>query len=129
MATQSDLMAAGFANLQASMLGFSQQEAQTAAGSSRTDAFAITRAITQFTTVGSSTGAVLPATTTVGKPLYQRFMYVKNDGAQTLKLYASGSDTISGTAGSDGVDVPAAEGYLVMMLLAGGGWIGFPLGT
>lgn len=129
MASVQSLGGAGLPVLQQELLGFTTGAAKTATGSSITDAFPLADSITQFTTVASSTGAVLPALTTAGNPIYQQFYFVKNDGANTLKVYAAGGATISGTAGATGVDVPAAEGGMYVQLADGTGWIAFPMGT
>lgn len=125
MALQTELIGAGVPVLQTQLLGQTQEEGKTATGTTRTDAYALTATTTQFTTAGSGTGAVLPSAVTVA----QTDWYVKNDGANDIKVYAAGSDTISGTAGSSGVTVVAGEGALFKRLAAGGGWIVFPMGT
>ena len=125
MALTNDLIGAGEAVLLSQLLGQSQEEAKTATGTTRTDAYALTATTTQFTTVASGTGAVLPASSGV----VQTDWYVKNDGSNALTVYAAGSDTISGTAGATGVSVVNAEGALFKRLVAGGGWIVFPMGT
>jgi hypothetical protein len=71
----------------------------TATGSNRGGALAITAQIVRFTTVGSNTGCVLPVST-AGYDLA-----IINAGLNPLTIYAQGSDTIDGTAGSTGVSL------------------------
>lgn len=88
----------------------------SAAGSTRTDATAIAalnKAII-FTTVGSGQGAVLPATAA------NQWAFVQNNqGSNALKLYANGSETINGTAGSTGISIPANKSALLFVPAAG----------
>lgn len=79
--------------------------ALTAAGTTRTDALALTKAINNVTTAGASTGVVLPASATVG---VGGRVVIYNNGANAIKVYAAGSDTIDGTAGSSGVTLTNA---------------------
>lgn len=129
MALVSQLGAAGLPVLLQQLLGNTQEDAKTATGSTRADAYAITASLTQFTTTASGTGAVLPSLISAGNPIYQQIYFVKNDGAETLTVYAPGSATISGTAGATGVSVLAAEGAMFLQLAAGTSWIVFPMGT
>jgi len=128
MATIQALGGAGLPVLLQQLLGYDVATALTATGTTRTDAYALTASLSVFGTVASGTGAVLPAITSAGNPQYQQFWLVKNDGANDLKVYASGSDTISGTAGSTGVTVVSAEGALFAQV-SGTAWIVFPMGT
>jgi hypothetical protein len=94
----------------------------TATGSTRADAYVIKKARTRFTTVAASTGALLPAA------LQGRYRVIYNAGASPLTVYAAGSDTIDGTAGSTGVALANAkrcEYYCV----ADGVWISAQLGV
>ena len=77
----------------------------TAAGTTRADALALTKAMNNVTTAGSGTGVVLPAASTVG---VGGTVIVYNNGANPIKVYAAGSDTIDGTAGSTGVTLTNA---------------------
>jgi hypothetical protein len=127
MALASQLGEAGLPVLLQQLLGFTQEDAKTATGTTRADAYPLVASLTQFTTVASGTGAVLPTLSTAGNPIYQQFYFVKNDGAETLTVYAAG--TISGTAGATGVSVLAAEGAMFLQVAAGSNWIVFPMGT
>ena len=74
--------------------------ALTAAGTTRADALALTAAVNNITTAGLNTGAVLPASATIGVGGH---VIIYNAGANPIKVYGAGSDTIDGTAGSTGV--------------------------
>lgn len=71
--------------------------ALTAAGTTRADALQLAKEINNVTTTASGTGVILP-TGQVGMQVR-----VYNNGANTLAVYANGSETINGTAGSTGV--------------------------
>ena len=79
----------------------------TAVGSTRADALALTAQQNRVTTAASSAvGVVLPAAATVGAGNAVR---VYNDGpSNAFHVYAAGTDTIDGTAGSTGVSVTNA---------------------
>ena len=75
--------------------------ALTATGTTRADALAITAQINRFTTVAANTGCVITFTPGL-------VVVVFNDGVNPLKVYASGTTTIDGTAGSTGVTLTNA---------------------
>lgn len=77
--------------------------ALTAAGTTRTDALALTSTINNVTTAGAGTGVTLPASA-VGQAIV-----VFNGGANAIKVYGAGSDTIDGVAGSTGVTLTNAK--------------------
>ena len=77
----------------------------TAAGTTRADALALTKAINVVGTAAASTGVVLPSAATVG---IGGSVIVFNDGANAIKVYGAGSDTIDGVAGSTGVTLTNA---------------------
>lgn len=79
------------------------QDNQTATGNNRATAFVITTALTRFSTVAASTGAVLPASAA------GLSFTVVNAGANPLQVYAAGTDTINGTAGATGVALAAGK--------------------
>jgi len=79
------------------------QDTQTAIGSNRAGAFVVAYELTRFSTVAASTGAVLPATAA------GLSFTIANAGANTLTVYATGSDTINGTAGATGVSLAAGK--------------------
>lgn len=94
MALQRQMMGVGTPPAQASAITGSVQLGQTALGSSQATAFAITAAITEFTTTAASTGAILPATGGIAVA-GDRFTIV-NLGAQTLSVYPAVGFAISG---------------------------------
>jgi hypothetical protein len=74
----------------------------TAAGTARSDALALTHEVNNITTAASGTGVVLPAGVAGMR------IAVFNNGVNAVKVYAAGSDTIDGTAGSTGVTLTNA---------------------
>lgn len=76
--------------------------ALTAAGTTRTDALVLAKEINNVTTAAAGTGVVLPAGVAGMK------ITVYNNGANLIKVYGNGSDTIDGTAGSTGVSLTNA---------------------
>lgn len=103
----------------------SAANALTAAGSTRTDALAVTKARNRLTTAATGTGVVLPASATVGVGGH---VIVYNDGAQPIKVYAAGSDTIDGTAGSTGVTLSNTK-RCEYFVIASGAFISAQLGA
>ena len=83
-------------------LGVTTATGLTATGTNRGTALALTSLVNNVTTVASGTGVVLQ-TCVVGQTII-----VFNNGANVLKVYATGSDTIDGTAGSTGVNLTNA---------------------
>ncbi len=77
----------------------------TAAGTNRATATALTTETNIVTTVTSGTGVVLPTITIGGKAV------VINRGASSLKIYAPGSGTLNGIAGTTGVTLTVNQGY------------------
>lgn len=77
--------------------------ALTAAGTNQATALVLPSNINRFTTVASGTGVVLPAATKPGQ-----ILYIYNAGANVLKVYGNGSDTIDGVAGATGVSLTNA---------------------
>lgn len=86
--------------------------AKTGAGTTIADGFAIVKGFTQFTTVASGAGANLPAG--AGFP---RKVTVRNDGANTLKVYPA-NDAANGTinGGSADASVNLAAGAVATYL-------------
>lgn len=76
--------------------------ALTAAGTTRADALALTAEVNRVTTAAASTGVILP-TGVIGM-----IIRLFNNGANPIKVYAAGSETIDGTAGSTGVTLTNA---------------------
>ena len=77
--------------------------ALTALGTSRANALALTATVNNLTTVGASTGVILPPSV-VGKAVI-----IFNAGASPLAVYGNGSDTIDTIAGATGVVLTNAK--------------------
>lgn len=88
----------------------------TAAGTTRADALALTKEINVIGTAAASTGVVLPASATVG---IGGKVTIFNNGANAIKVYGAGSDTIDGTAGSTGVTLTNALRCEYIVVAAG----------
>lgn len=71
--------------------------ALTAAGTDRATALQLAAQVNNLSTVAASTGATLPVGV-VGMAIW-----VYNNGANAAQIYASGSETINGTAGATGI--------------------------
>lgn len=99
--------------------------ALTAAGTSRTDALALTSQLNFVATAALNTGVNLPSAATVGIGGY---VSVFNAGANPIKVYAPGSDTIDGTAGSTGVTLTNAK-RCEFYVSAAATWISAQLGV
>lgn len=78
----------------------------TAAGTTRATALVLAKEINVIGTAAASTGVVLPSAATVG---VGGRVVVFNAGANSITVYAAGSDTIDGTAGSTGVTLTNAK--------------------
>lgn len=76
--------------------------ALTATGTTRADALQLAKEVNRLTTVASGTGVILP----VGVVGMRIRIY--QSGANPVKVYASASETIDGTAGSTGVTLTNA---------------------
>ncbi len=96
--------------------------ALTAAGTTRADALQLAKEINNITTAAASTGVVLP----VG--VIGMRITVFNGGASTIKVYASGSETIDGTAGATGVNLTNAN-RCEYFFTAANTWISAKLGV
>lgn len=89
--------------------------ALTAAGTTRADALALTKAVNNVTTAAASTGVILPSAATVG---VGGMVVVFNAGANTIQVYAAGSDTIDTVAGSTGVPLTNAKRAIYIVVAA-----------
>ena len=89
----------------------------TSVGTNRAGALALTAAVNQVTSGASTTGVTLPASATVGVGGTVRV--INDNGANAFHIYAAGSDTIDGTAGSTGVSL--TNGYFCDFLLGSSG--------
>jgi hypothetical protein len=99
--------------------------ALTATGTTRADALALTKAVNRLTTVAASTGVILPASATVG---IGGVVEIYHDGANVAKIYAAGSDTIDGVAGSTGVSLTNGK-RCRYRVVAANTWISAQLGV
>lgn len=89
----------------------SEQDAQTATGSTQATAFAITKAWTIFTTVASNTGTVLPV-------VPGGEFTILNLGANTLKVYPPVGGAINGGSANASINVVAGNGVRVKCISA-----------
>ena len=97
----------------------------TAAGTTRATALALTKQLNNVTTAAASTGVILVPSATVG---VGGFVRVWNNGANPIKVYAAGTDTIDGTAGSTGVTLTNAHAA-DFTLVASGAFLSNQLGA
>ena len=97
----------------------------SAAGTNAATATALTANNNQLTTVGASTGVALPAAV-VGMAVM-----IANKGANDVKVYGNGSDTIDGTAGATGVTLghTAGTNSCIYFCCVTGTWISAKLGA
>lgn len=86
--------------------------ALTAAGTTRADALQLAKEVNNITTAAASTGVILP-TGVVGMQIT-----VYNNGANSVQVYAGGSETINGTAGSTGVALANAKSSIYHFVAA-----------
>ena len=103
------------ANLSGKFIQGSVGNALSGAGTTRADATALTNSINNVTTMAASTGVVLPASASVG---VGGSVIVFNGGANVGKVYAAGSDTIDGTAGTTGVSLTNAKRCAYILVAA-----------
>ena len=75
----------------------------TATGTTLATALGLTSTTNQFSTVAANTGATLPAM------IPGQTVFIYNDGASPLTVYAANGITIDGTAGSVGVTLTNAK--------------------
>lgn len=106
-------------------VGQSAATAISAAGSSRTDATQLSKAVNVLGTVGSGTGVILPAISSTG---VGATLIVVNGGANTVAIYGSGSNTIDGTAGATGITM-AATHRAMFIATSSSTWISVLLGA
>lgn len=98
-------------------IGSTESGKTAGVGGTRAAAYPIVAANTQFSTVTSANDAcVLP----VAYPGCECFIQ-NNDGANSLQVFANGSDTINATAGATGVAL-AAGAAAVFHCIVTGNW-------
>lgn len=91
-----------------SSLELSADDALTALGTDRASSLALTESINNITTAASGTGVTAPAAEE-GK-----IVLINNLGANPIKIYGAGSDTIDGVAAATGVTLTNAKRALLM---------------
>jgi hypothetical protein len=96
--------------------------ALTATGTTRTDALQLAKEYNRLTTTAAGTGVILP-TGVIGMAIV-----LFNAGANVAKVYANGSETIDGTAGSTGVNLTNGN-RCVYIFMASNTWISAQLGA
>lgn len=77
----------------------------TAVGTNRATALQLSKELNNVTTAASGTGVILPDIGTAGVGAIVRIF---NNGANPIKVYGVGSQTIDGTAGATGVTLTNA---------------------
>lgn len=115
MPTRTELMASGFSSMSAQMLGVAINTAQSAAGTTQATATAITAGFTEFTTVASLSGAILPSAGAA--PTHG----VLNSGANVLTVYCAVGEVMNGTTNAS---VQIAPGRCAFFLPHNNRWIG-----
>ena len=110
MTTVANLMGSGISGLAANAIatGF-LSNSLTATGSTKADAYAITKDFSRFTTAGSGTGAILPTKCTVGDQYV-----VANMGASTMALYPPSGGTINSGSTDAALSIGAKKTALVI---------------
>lgn len=104
MARKKQVMGTGNSPASANMIVGSVASGLTATGSTQADALALSADINEVTTVAASTGVILPANCDVGDQIF-----VYSIGAQTLTVYAPGTETINAIAAASGFSVATAK--------------------
>ncbi len=97
----------------------------TAAGTTQANALVLTKAINVVATAAASTGVLLPDDILVG---IGGTVEIFNDGANAIKVYGTGSDTIDGTAGATGVTLTNAK-RCAYTVVSAGAWKSAQLGV
>lgn len=116
MSTVAELMGAGVPAGVASQIGSVLATGLTAAGTTRADALQLAASSNVFTTVGSSTGAKLPA------PSGSAPVVIYNGGANALAVYSySTTDTINALSAGAGFSVTNAKSAIFWP--AGSRWV------
>lgn len=100
MALGHKLKGSGLSDLQVAAIGHDASSGLTATGTVQGDAYAMTAADNEFTTVASGTGAILYA----GTPGDEQSVY--NGGANALTVYPPSGSSINGLAANSGILVP-----------------------
>jgi|SRR5579859_1151456 len=114
MALKSELMALGLPAKLAERLGFDASQTVAAAGTNQATATVLVGNFTIISTAPASTGVLLQSVGSGG------IQAIYNAGANTVKVYGNGTDTINGIAGSTGISVPTAKSATFFACGAGG---------
>ena len=96
--------------------------ALTAVGTDRATSLVLSKEVNNITTAGAGTGATLPAAV-VGN-----VVIVFNAGANAIKVYGNGTDTIDGAAAATGVTLTNAK-RCAFVCVAANTFISFQLGV
>jgi hypothetical protein len=115
MTMATELMAAGEPAGVASQIGQGPVSTIAGAGTTQGTATAVVSSFTIISTAPSSSGVILKAAGAAPPQL------IYNGGANTLKIYGNGSNTINGIAGSTGVSLPTLKAAI--LVASGTGWI------
>jgi uncharacterized membrane protein YgdD (TMEM256/DUF423 family) len=107
---QADIMGSGAPAQLAAAINGTGQMSQTALGTNQATAFALTASQTEFTTVASGTGAILPAVG--GRVNAGDLLAVYNKGANALLVYPPVGGAIMLSAANAGVSVPSGKSAL-----------------
>jgi hypothetical protein len=108
MALKSELMAAGMPARMANEVGFDAVQTVVGAGTNQATATVLTGNFTIVSTAPSGTGVLLKSAGAHGPQI------IYNGGANTLKVYGNGTETINGIAGSTGISVLTLKSALIM---------------
>jgi len=101
-------------NIISALVGSNAAALTAFAGGGRAGAFQIVTAYAQFSTVASGNDScVLP------KSVPGMSIVIQNDGANSMQVFANGSDTINGTAGATGVALASGATAMYQCVVAG----------
>lgn len=101
---------------------YTTDSAIVALGSTQADAYQLIGTVNRLTTVGGGTGVRLPP------PVPGRMIVVFNAGANPVRVYGFGLDTVDGAAGATGVPL-ANTLRCIYWCIAPGVWISSQLGA
>lgn len=116
------------AAIQLTLLGYWTQtvaNALTAVGTNRANSLALTASINNITSAAASTGVTLPNAALVG---IGGTVYIYNAGANAIKVYGAGSDTIDTIAAATGVTLTNAK-RCQYTVVAAATWVSAQLGV
>lgn len=116
MATVQNLMGSGMPGLQAGKIGTTESTALTATGSAQGDALQLVASWNKFSTVGASTGCILPKSH--GQPITT----ILNGGSNALSVYPATGETINAIAANSAFSLTNAKAMILIPTEIG--WIG-----